>query len=132
MKLSQRVAHERLTKICFIDYDREMALVAERRNPETGIAEILGIGRLSKLRLRPVGEFAILVTDKYQRKGLGSELLKRLVQVGRDEGLEEIGAEMLTQNVGMQKVSQKLGFTLTSVPEDGIVKARLKLEPAGD
>ncbi|GIW86707.1 MAG: GNAT family N-acetyltransferase [Isosphaeraceae bacterium] len=131
MKLSQRVAHERLTKICFNDYDREMALVAERRNPETGIAEIMGIGRLSKLRLRPVGEFAILVTDKAQRRGLGTELLRRLIEVARDEGLEEIVAEMLTQNVGMQRVCQKLGFTLTPQLSDGIVKARLTLKREG-
>ncbi len=49
MNLSQRVAHERLTRICFIDYDREMALVAERRDPKTGEREILGVGRLVKL-----------------------------------------------------------------------------------
>ncbi len=128
MKLSQRVAHERLTKICFIDYDREMALVAERRNPETGIAEILGVGRLSKLRLRPEAEFAVLVTDNYQRKGLGTELLRRLVQIGRESHLNEIDAEMLTQNVGMQRICQKLGFEMTSIPEDGIFKARMRYE----
>ena len=49
-KLSTRVAHGRLTRICFIDYDREMALVAERKSPSTGEHEILGVGRLSKIR----------------------------------------------------------------------------------
>jgi len=44
LNLEQRITHERLTRICFIDYDREMALVAERRNPETGESEILGVG----------------------------------------------------------------------------------------
>ena len=43
LNLDQRVAHERLTAICFIDYDREMALVAERRHPETGEPEILAV-----------------------------------------------------------------------------------------
>ena len=50
MKLSTRVAHERLTRICFIDYDREMALVADGKNAETGEHEILGVGRLCKIR----------------------------------------------------------------------------------
>ena len=49
MKLEQRIAHERLTRMCFIDYDREMALVAERCDPATGEREILGVGRLTKI-----------------------------------------------------------------------------------
>ena len=85
MKLSTRVAHERLTRICFIDYDREMALVAERKNPETGDHEILGVGRLSKLRGTDEAEFALLVSDRFQGQGLGTELLRRLLQIGRDE-----------------------------------------------
>src|SRR5215208_1032141 len=48
MNLDQRTAHERLTRICFIDYDREMALVAERTNPETAERDILGVSRLSR------------------------------------------------------------------------------------
>jgi acetyltransferase len=52
MKLSSRVAHERLTRICFIDYDREMALVADRWDPDAGRNEILAVGRLSILRGR--------------------------------------------------------------------------------
>ena len=50
MKLSTRVAHDRLTRICFIDYDREMALVADSIRPDTGDHGILGVGRLSKIR----------------------------------------------------------------------------------
>ena len=50
--LTQRIAHERLTRICFIDYDREMALVAERQDPESGEREIMGVARLSRARQR--------------------------------------------------------------------------------
>src|SRR5262249_10567233 len=46
LKLSQRVAHERLARLCFIDYDREMALVAEKINGQTGATEFMGIARL--------------------------------------------------------------------------------------
>ena len=63
MNLSQRIAHERLTRICFIDYDREMALVAEQRNPQTGEREILGVGRLTKLHGTNEAEVAVLVSD---------------------------------------------------------------------
>ena len=82
MNLEQRIPHERLTRICFIDYDREMALVAERRNPETGEREILGVGRLSKVHGTNEAEVAVLVSDKWQGRGLGKELLARLLIVG--------------------------------------------------
>jgi acetyltransferase len=124
LKLSQRTAHERLTRICFIDYDREMALVAEDRDTLTGEPEIVGVGRLSKSRGLPEAEFAILVADRWQRHGLGTELLRRLVRVGRDEGLERIWAEMLAGNGGMRRASERAGFTVRPLPEDpGVVVA---------
>ncbi|MEW6268286.1 MAG: bifunctional acetate--CoA ligase family protein/GNAT family N-acetyltransferase [Thermodesulfobacteriota bacterium] len=118
LKLSQRTAHERLTRICFIDYDREMALVAEQRDPATGEPEIAGIGRLSKARGVAEAEFAILIADRWQRHGLGTELLRRLVAVGRAEGIERIWAEMLASNAGMRRTSQRAGFRLRISPDD--------------
>ncbi len=109
-QLSQRVQHERLTRICFVDYDRDMALVAECKNPETGEIEIAGIGRLSKLHSTTDAEFAMLISDRYQRRGLGTELLNRLLQVGRDEGLKRVVAYMLGENRGMRLISKRLGF----------------------
>ena len=82
------MAHERLTRICFNDYDREIALVAETTEPKTGRREILGVGRLSKVHGANEAEFALLVSDRCQKQGLGTELLKRLVQIGREEKLD--------------------------------------------
>src|SRR6056297_1065142 len=93
MKLQQRVAHERLARICFIDYDREMALVAEDGN-----GKIIGVGRLTQQPGRNEAEFAMLVIDEYQGEGVGTELLNRLLQVGKDEGLNRITADILQQN----------------------------------
>lgn len=112
LKLSRRIAHERLTRICFIDYNREMALVVDYKNPETGNHEILGVGRLSKSHGVNEAEFAMLVSDPYQRQGLGTELLLRLVQIGRDEQLEGIVATILAENIAMQRVCEKVGFEL--------------------
>lgn len=128
VKLSRRVAHERLTRICFLDYDRDMVLVAEYRDPQTKALSIVGAGRLSKLHGANEGEFSLLVSDAYQCRGLGTELLRRLIQVGRDEGLECIRAEMLQENTAMQAVSRKAGFTLGSGAE-GLVEAELVLIP---
>jgi acetyltransferase len=126
-KLGQRVAHDRLTRICFIDYDREMALVAEGKNPANGAPEILGVGRLGKLHGVNEAEFALLVVDRFQGLGLGTELLRRLIQVGRDEILERISAEILPENRSMQHVCQKLGFRLSYQPADMVVKAVIDL-----
>jgi len=131
LKLSQRTAHERLTRICFIDYDREMALVAEARDPDSGEPQIVAVGRLSKAHGRNEAEFAILVADRWQRHGLGSELLRRLVDIGRHEGLDRIYAEMLAGNSGMRRVSQEVGFQLRPMPEDTtIMRAELDLTAA--
>jgi acetyltransferase len=127
LNLSQRIAHERLARICFIDYDREMALVAEYRDEETGEYEILGVGRLSKEHDLDEAEFAILVTDKAQGRGLGEELLTRLIQVGRNEKVDTIIGDILTDNVAMQRICKKLGFRLAPTAESGIVRAELML-----
>lgn len=123
LKLSQRIAHERLSRLCFIDYDREMALVADRVNPETGENEIIGVGRLSKLHGTDEAEFSMLVADQFQRRGLGTELLRRLIQIGRDEKLDRITADILTDNMAMQRISQKLGFHMERILGEPMVKA---------
>ena len=128
MNLTSRTAHERLTRICFIDYDREMALVAERENPETGEPEILGVARLSKNHAASgEAEFAILVNDSFQHQGLGTILLEKLLEVGREEGLHRITAEILFENRAMQRLSKKFGFRLRRDAEEGVVKADLDL-----
>ena len=75
MKYTARVAHERLIRSCFIDYDREMGLVADRKNPETGEHEILGAGRLIKVRGTTEAELVLLVSDRFGL-GLGTELVR--------------------------------------------------------
>jgi hypothetical protein len=73
LKLSQRIAHERLLRICFIDYDREIALVAEYKADSHADPEILGVGRLSKLRGDNDAEFALVISDAWHRLGLGAK-----------------------------------------------------------
>jgi acetyltransferase len=129
LKLDQRIAHERLTRMCFNDYDREIPLVAERKDPKTGASEILGVGRLSKLRGLNEAEFALIISDHWQRQGLGTELLKRLVQIGRQEGLERIRATMLKDNHAMQRVAKRVGFTLNREAADADFSAEISLQP---
>src|SRR5579883_2403581 len=128
LKLSQRTAHERLTRICFVDYDREMVLAAEHKK-EDGQPEIIAIGRLSKLRGGGNdAELAVLVDDRYQGQGLGTQLLQRLLQVGRDEQLSRISADILADNYAMQKVCTQVGFRIERTDDPTVVKAEIQLD----
>ncbi len=126
--LSERTAHERLTRVCFNDYDREIALVAEHADPD-GVRQIVAVGRLSKAHAGPSAEFAILVGDAWQRRGLGAELLRRLVAIGRDEGVERIWADMLPTNAGMRRTAKAAGFTITEELGAPTVRAELHIAP---
>jgi len=127
MNLEQRVRHERLTRICFIDYDREMALVAERHNPETGNPEILAVARMTKILWGNEAEVAIIVSDQWQGRGLGKELMARLLIIGADEKLSRLTADILPENRSIMRVCEKLGFTLKHSLEDEVVRAEYKL-----
>jgi acetyltransferase len=127
MKLSTRTAHERLTRICFVDYDREMALVAEREPSPSAGPEILGVGRLSKVRGPEEAEFALVISDHFQRMGLGTALLERLIQIGRDEGVRRIFGTILPENTGMRRICEKLGFRISHVADDAVLRADREL-----
>ncbi len=128
LSLGARIAHERLLRICFGDYDREIVLVAELVNLHTGAPGIVGVGRLNKLRAHnQEAEVAVLVSDACQKRGLGSELLRRVIQVARDEQLSRVSSEMLGDNLAMQAISKKLGFRLRSRLASPSVRAVLDL-----
>lgn len=127
MTLNHRIAHERLTRICFIDYDREMALVVDHKDPDNGDHKILAVGRLSKSHGTNQAEFAMLVSDAYQRQGIGTDLLRQLLKIAQDEGLQSVTAEIMRENRPMQRVCEKLGFTLSRKPD--FVEAEIQLSP---
>jgi acetyltransferase len=126
LKLRQRTAHERLTRICFIDYDREMALVVEHKNA-AGEAEILAVGRMSKQQARDEAELACIAIDEAQHKGLGTELYQRLIQVARHEKLRKVVSDMLPENREMRAICAKLGFKMSSSLQDNLIRAELAL-----
>ena len=115
MTLSQRVSHDRLSNICFVDYDHDMVLVAERVTPAR---EIVGVGRLSKLHWRDEAEFALLISDALQHHGLGTELLRQLIAIGGREKLRRIVGYISSENGGMLRVARAAGFQTRRSPED--------------
>ena len=128
LKLDQRTAHERLVRICFPDYDREMALVVERETG-AGAPEVLGVGRLSRDCIARAGgaEFSLLVGDRWQGQGIGSQLMAHLIEIARHESIDRIFADILRVNLRMQRLCTRLGFTLVSHPTDAVVRAELRI-----
>jgi acetyltransferase len=118
VSLDQRVAHDRLIRICFNDYDREWAIVAECDD------QIVGIGRLYRLPNTSQAEFKMTIIDQFQKKGLGSQLLQHLIMIAKIENIQEIQASILVENEGMIKICTKYGFTLSKTQDPLIVNAR--------
>jgi acetyltransferase len=126
LKLSQRIAHERLVRMCFLDYDREMALVAVHGDA-AGAQEIIGVGRLSRLHGINEAEYAVLVGDQWQHQGLGTELLRRMLEIARREKIGRVEGSFLEENYEMQSVSKKLGMKLVRALDEPLVRAFIDL-----
>ena len=124
LSLTTRVEHERLVRICFGSYDRGFALVADRKNPDTGQHEVLGVGRFSAIN-RGEAEAAVLVSDRWQAKGLGTELLAGVARVAREEKFQRLCGEILRDNLATQAIFKKVGFKLRATEDPSSVSASL-------
>ena len=109
------------------DSFRDQFPTGEYTDPGTGERRILGVGRMNKLHGRNEAEVAALVSDKYQKLGLGYELLRRVVQIARDEKLSLVSAEMLPDNIAMQAVFRRLGFRIRADEDLTSLRATLEL-----
>ncbi len=118
--------HEDLAYMTQIDYDREMAFVAVRRN---GIRqEIIGVTRAIADPDNTDAEFAVLVRSDLKNLGLGRMLLEKMIAYAREHGLKQLTAITMPHNRGMIVLAQKLGFEVDVRLEDGIVALSLLLD----
>jgi acetyltransferase len=131
MKLSQRIEHERLSRICFVDYDREITLLAELPDPRPAESPIIAAGRLIKILGTRDAEFTVLVADAFQGFGLGTELLKRLVDIAPRENIGRIVGSILHDNTGMLRVAERLGFKLQEQTKEGVMRVERVLSLPG-
>jgi acetyltransferase len=113
-------------RVCFNDYDREIALVAEH-TADGGTREIEAVARLSRHHAENCGEFAIIVADCCQKIGLGTELLARIIRVARDEGLDCVGADVMPDNTGALRAAEKAGFTVKPKPGTNVLRAEYQI-----
>jgi acetyltransferase len=121
------VAHERLVQICFSDYDREIALIVETIQAAEDQRQIIAVARLIKAYGANEAEVAIVISDDWQGKGLGTKLLGDLVAIGRVEGLERIVGYILPENYVMQHICRKLDFTLRYDRFEDAMEAQIEL-----
>jgi len=109
--------------LCNIDYEKEMALVAETRQGQRRF--FAGVGRLAE-STRKRAELAIVVGDEFQGKGLGGRLMTSLLDFARERRFESVYAIVLPENTPMISLARKLGFRV--VPgEDKVVIVELPL-----
>jgi RimJ/RimL family protein N-acetyltransferase len=107
-----------------VDFVDHVALVAVAKEDER--PTIVGGGRY--IVLQPgKAEIGFTVVDQYQRQGIGAALLRHLAMIGREVGLRELIAEVLTDNTAMLKVFEKSGFLLEREYSPGVVSIALRL-----
>ena len=121
-EIMKELSHDALTRYCNLDYDREIAIVAELKSNK----QVIGAGGVVAEANGKVGEFAILVCDQWQGFGLGSLLMDHIVSVARDMRLERIFAYVLANNNKMLRLCEKKGFKLETLDEE-TAKASLVL-----
>jgi acetyltransferase len=125
--LQQRTTHDRLKRICYTDYDRELVIVALAKPAKKGASQIVAVGRLSRVHMANDARFALLVSDAFQNRGLGSQLLVKLIETARAEKIGRVIGDILKDNAGMQHICSKAGFALKDLPEQGLVRAEIAL-----
>ncbi len=123
----QWATHEAASRYCFTDYDREIAIVAERECG--GEPRLVGVGRLVRDPGHAAAEYAVLVSDAWQNRGLGGVLTDYCEEVARGWGLERMVAQTTSDNARMLALFRKRGYAIEP-DEEGLMKVEKALEPA--
>jgi acetyltransferase len=123
--LVKTLSRDSLIRLCHLDYDREMALVAVRRDEDGD--KILGVSRYYLNPEPGEAEFAVVVGDAYQRLGLGRHLMQRLIAVAKERGVQKLVGLILAENLPMLQLMASMGFTPPRPVEDGVVSVEMSL-----
>ncbi len=121
----QWASHDVAVRYCFIDYDREIAIVAEQN--DHGIRKLLGVGRLVADPDHENVEYAVLIVDEWQNRGLGGILTDFCFEIAKKWGLKRIVAQTTTDNPRMIEVFRKRGFSITVDPSSSLVEVERAL-----
>ncbi len=120
----QWATHEVATRYCFTDYDREIAMVAERE--DEGEPRLVGVGRLVRDPGHDTAEYAVLISDAWQNRGLGGVLTDVCEEIARGWGLSHMVAQTTADNARMLALFEKRGYVIE--PDDeGLMKVEKAL-----
>jgi acetyltransferase len=120
----QWATHEVATRYCFTDYDREIAMVAERE--DAGEPRLVGVGRLVRDPGHDTAEYAVLISDAWQNRGLGGVLTDVCEEIARGWGLSHMVAQTTADNGRMLALFRKRGYAVE--PDDeGLMKVEKAL-----
>jgi acetyltransferase len=117
------ITHELLVRYTQIDYDREIAIIAELE--ESGKKKMAGVVRLIEDPFEGKAEFAIVVADPWHGQGLGNLLTDFILEIAKKRGIKKIFAKFLPDNVIVQHIFEKRGFVISK--EDKIYRAEVEL-----
>lgn len=118
------ISHEMHIRLCNIDYDREMAIVAEVKHTEK--RRLIGIVRLIIEPDFKKGEFAVIVHDDFHGKGLAHKLLDMVIGIAQEKGLEELYGFVQPGNKKMLKTCARLGMGCEMIPDE-LMRVSLRL-----
>jgi len=121
--LSERASHERLTRICFVDYHRQFGLVAEVEGQDG--REIVAVARISRVHASDDRVLTMVIADAWQRRGVGARIVQTAVAVARGEGVAHLVADLAPDNVGMRDLLEGEGFSFAD--REGTLVASLEI-----
>jgi acetyltransferase len=124
-KLIKKWTHEMLIRFTQNDYDRELGLMAIGQPP--GPEVMMGVSRMAMAADRSSAEFAVIIADPWQGKGLGPKLVERITEIARHQGVKILHGDVLAQNQPMLEMVKRLGFSLRKDAEGGTYRVEMIL-----
>lgn len=116
LSLSERTAHDRLIRLCNIDYDKQVGIIAEIVDQEE--KKIIGFIRMWKISGTQDGDFKLIISDEFHNLGLGTQLTQKLIEIGKKENIKTLRASVLAENLEMIALYKKLGFQVEKSSSD--------------
>jgi RimJ/RimL family protein N-acetyltransferase len=133
MTAKKELSHPWLQEFSVVDYSKKMVILATVEDRPAGRETVIGIGQYGLLGESMLAEVAYVVRDDYHRQGVGRELLARLTHLARKQGVQGFVAEVLSTNVRIFRMFQKMGFVVEKVwEEDGVYEMRTPFGEPGE
>jgi acetyltransferase len=121
--LVRTLTRDSLIRLCHLDYDRELALIAVDQQGST--PHIAGVSRYYLHPETGDAEFALVIGDAWQKRGLGNQLMRRLIAIARERGVKRLVGQVLAENTPMLQLVGRLGFSVQPMKDASVVRASL-------